>query len=69
MLINYTNHAVNLILYIATSSNFRDEIKEFFCDLKKKLCSIKDKNKKTDLVQIEERSSLTKAKARYAVQL
>ena len=30
MLINYTNHAVNLILYITTSSDFRSELVAFF---------------------------------------
>lgn len=31
MLINYTNHAVNLILYILTSATFRRDFKEVFC--------------------------------------
>jgi len=31
MLINYTNHAVNLIIYVLISSSFRKEIKIFFC--------------------------------------
>lgn len=31
MLINYTNHAVNLILYILTSATFRRDFKQFFC--------------------------------------
>lgn len=31
MLINYTNHAVNLILYILTSAQFRRDFKEVFC--------------------------------------
>lgn len=34
MLVNYTNHAVNLILYIATSSIFRNDFKEFFMNVK-----------------------------------
>ena len=33
MLINYTNHAVNLFLYIATSSEFRNDFKQFFTSL------------------------------------
>jgi hypothetical protein len=41
MLINYTNHAINLILYIATSSGFRDEFKEFFLDLNKRIFTFK----------------------------
>ena len=36
MLINYTNHAVNLILYISISTTFRNEFKEFFSSFKKK---------------------------------
>lgn len=35
MLINYTNHAVNLILYILTSATFRRDFKEFFCFCKR----------------------------------
>ena len=30
MLVNYTNHAVNLIIYVLISSSFRKEMKEFF---------------------------------------
>jgi len=30
MIINYSNHALNLILYILISSTFRKEFKEFF---------------------------------------
>ena len=37
MLINYTNHAVNLILYIVISSSFRKEFKEFFVSIKNKI--------------------------------
>lgn len=42
MLINYTNHAVNLILYSATSSNFRSELVAFFKNL------LKTKNLRND---------------------
>lgn len=31
MLINYTNHAVNLILYILTSATFRRDFRQVFC--------------------------------------
>lgn len=41
MLINYTNHAVNLILYIVTSSGFRSEMKNFFKNL---FCNKKQEN-------------------------
>ncbi len=34
MLVNYTNHSVNLVLYIACSSIFRKDFKEFFLDVK-----------------------------------
>ncbi|CAF0955573.1 unnamed protein product [Brachionus calyciflorus] len=41
MLVNYTNHAVNLILYIATSSSFRNEVKKF---LEHIICKNKKQN-------------------------
>lgn len=46
MAINYTNHAVNLILYIAISSSFRKEFKEFFVSIKNKLpfCGTKSRS-------------------------
>lgn len=49
MLINYTNHAVNLILYIATSSGFRDEMKFFFKKLFTKFKSNKPTRIESDL--------------------
>ena len=69
MLINYTNHAVNLILYLATSSSFRDEIKEFFCDIKNKLYSKKSKKASKDLIEIGERAKLNRKANHQAVQL
>ena len=36
MLINYANHAVNLIIYVLISSSFRKELKDFFLNIKKK---------------------------------
>ncbi|RNA41016.1 hypothetical protein BpHYR1_038776 [Brachionus plicatilis] len=47
MLINYTNHAVNLILYVATSSGFRSEMILFFKNL---FCKQNDigRNEKVD---------------------
>lgn len=41
MLINYTNHAVNLILYIAISSSFREEFKEYFIAIRNRFCKPK----------------------------
>ena len=41
MLINYTNHAVNLILYIVISSQFRKEFKEFFISIIDKIPFLK----------------------------
>ena len=47
MLINYTNHAVNLFLYIGTSSVFRNEFREIFKQIKASLYKNKQvKNQK-----------------------
>lgn len=47
MAINYTNHAVNLILYIAISSSFRKEFKEYFVAIKNKIFGTKPTSKST----------------------
>ena len=41
MLIQYTNHAVNLILYISISETFRNEFKQCFKQLLYKICNKK----------------------------
>jgi len=51
MLINYTNHAVNLILYISISETFRNEFKECFLRVKNSYCSC-FKNKQNNLITL-----------------
>jgi hypothetical protein len=56
MLINYTNHAVNLILYIVISSQFRKEFKEFFISIIDKIPFLKKRhqpivNKKNTIIK------------------
>nr|QVK45704.1 G protein-coupled receptor [Proales similis] len=41
MLVNYTNHAVNIILYLSISSTFRNEFKEFFVECWHRLPCVK----------------------------
>lgn len=44
MLIQYTNHAVNLILYISISETFRSEFRQFFLLCLRKVCLCKGRN-------------------------
>ena len=54
MLINYTNHAVNLFLYISISETFRNEFKEFFKSIKKKIFFCKKRNiNEKDIVAVD----------------
>ncbi len=46
MLINYTNHAVNLIIYVLISSSFRTEMRDFFYSVLFKM-HLMEKAKKT----------------------
>ena len=57
MLINYTNHAVNLILYIATSSSFREEFKEYFSSIRKKVECKKRKSEKKFNLELDEKKN------------
>ena len=57
MLINYTNHAVNLILYIATSSGFRDEINFF---LKTSYDSMKKKKRKQFYYKLQRKELISR---------
>lgn len=54
MLIQYTNHAVNLILYISISETFRSEFRQFFLQCLSKLCFCKSGNKKENEVTIHQ---------------
>lgn len=51
MLINYTNHAVNLILYIVTSSSFREDFKDFFISIRKSIVFVNRENKSSNLIE------------------